>query len=83
MACLNHWIPRPSFQTRLYRLGGLFQTCPRQASARAYQTSKQRAQDLPLWAHSYHWYRPHSGIKQQTPVGRLNLNQNNLVRPRR
>ena len=26
MACLNHWIPRPSFQTRLYHLGGLFPT---------------------------------------------------------
>ena len=23
---LNHWIPRPSFQTRLYHLGRLFQT---------------------------------------------------------
>ena len=26
MSCLNHWIPRPSFQTRLYHLGRLFQT---------------------------------------------------------
>ena len=34
----------------------------------------------PLWTHSYHWHRPHSGIKQQTPIGHLNLNQNNLVR---
>ena len=50
------------------------------AYARAYQTSKQRAQDLPLWTHSYNWHRPHSGIKQQTPVGQLKLNQNNLVR---
>ena len=50
------------------------------AYARAYQTSKQRAQDLPLWTHSYNWHRPHSGIKQQTPVGHLNLNQNNLLR---
>ena len=50
------------------------------AYARAYQTSKQRAQDLPLWTHSYNWHRPHSGIKQQTPIGQLNLNQNNLLR---
>ena len=50
------------------------------AYARAYQTSKQRAQDLPLWTHSYNWHRPHSGIKQQTPIGHLNLNQNNLLR---
>ena len=50
------------------------------AYARAYQTSTQRAQDLPLWTHSYNWHRPHSGIKQQTPIGHLNLNQNNLLR---
>ena len=50
------------------------------AYARAYQTSKQRAQDLPLWTHSYNWHRPHSGIKQLTPVGQLKLNQNNLLR---
>ena len=40
----------------------------------------QRARDLPLCTHSYHWHRPHSGIKQQTPIGQLNLNQNNLLR---
>ena len=50
------------------------------AYARAYQTSTQRAKDLPLWTHRYNWHRPHSGIKQQTPVGHLNLNQNNLLR---
>ena len=55
-------------------------TCLQQAGARAYQTSTQRAKDLPLWPHSYHWHQPHSGIKQQTPVGHLNLNQNNLLR---
>ena len=54
--------------------------CLRQAGARAYLTSKQRARDLPLWTHSYHWHRPHSGMKQQTPIGQLNLKQNNLVR---
>ena len=26
MDCVKRWIPRPSFQTRLYRLGRLFQT---------------------------------------------------------
>ena len=30
----------------------------RQAGARTYQTSKQRAHDLPLWTHSYNWHRP-------------------------
>ena len=26
MTCVKHWIPRPSCQTRLYHLGGLFLT---------------------------------------------------------
>ena len=47
MDYVNHWIPRPSFQTRLYHpalagappeegnwnyFGGLFRACPQQAS---------------------------------------------------
>ena len=50
------------------------------AYARAYQISKQRAQDLPLRTHRYNWHRPHSGIKAQTPVSQLKLNQDNLLR---
>lgn len=50
------------------------------AYARAYQTSDQRAQDLPLWTHIYNWHRPHGGIKDQTPISRLGLNQDNLLR---
>ena len=36
--------------------------------ARAYQTSQQRAQDLPIGTHRYHRHRPHSGIINQTSV---------------
>ena len=43
------------------------------AYARTYQTSKQRALDLPLWTHCYNWHRPHSGIKAQIPISRLML----------
>ena len=50
------------------------------AYARAYQTSQQRAQDLPKWTHMYNWHRPHGGIKDQTPISRLNLNRDNLLR---
>ena len=34
------------------------------AYARAYNTSDQRAADLPLWTHLYNWHRPHGGIKK-------------------
>lgn len=49
------------------------------AYARAYQTSDQRADQLPRWLHMYNWHRPHGGIKDQTPISRVNLKRNNLL----
>lgn len=50
------------------------------AYARAYQTSDQRAEHLPQWTHMYNWHRPHGGIKDKTPISRLGLNPDNLLR---
>lgn len=50
------------------------------AYARAYRTSTQRAEYLPIWTHMYNWHRPHGGINDQTPISRLGLNQDNLLR---
>ncbi len=50
------------------------------AYARPYQTSDQHAKDLPLWLHLYNWHRPHGGIKDKTPISRLGLNRDNLLR---
>lgn len=50
------------------------------AYARAYETSDHRTDDLPLWTHMYNWHRPHGGIKDQTPISRLGLNRDNLLR---
>jgi transposase InsO family protein len=50
------------------------------AYARAYDTSDQRAQALPAWTHRYNWHRPHGGIKAQTPISRLGLSGDNLLR---
>lgn len=50
------------------------------AYARRYETSDQRAADLPLWTHLYNWHRPHGGIKDKTPISRLGLNPDNLLR---
>ena len=50
------------------------------AYARAYETSRQRAQELPHWLHHYNWHRPHAGIKGNTPVSRSGLEVNNLMR---
>lgn len=50
------------------------------AYARAYETSLHRAEELPRWLHRYNWHRPHGSLKAQTPISRLGLNRNNLLR---
>lgn len=50
------------------------------AYARAYQTSTQRAEYLPIWTHMYNWHRPHGGLKDKTPISRLGINKDNLLR---
>ncbi len=50
------------------------------AYARAYQTSDQRAADLPVWTHPYNWHRPHAALKSKPPISRLGLDRNNLLR---
>ena len=50
------------------------------AYARAYDTSGQRAQELSFWIHHYNWHRPHAGIKGKTPISRLALGEDNLLR---
>ena len=50
------------------------------AYAQAYPTSDHRTAELPIWLHRYNWHRPHGGIKSQTPISRLGLDQDNLLR---
>jgi transposase InsO family protein len=50
------------------------------AYAQAYPTSDRRAEELPIWLHRYNWHRPHGGIKSKTPISRLALAEDNLLR---
>ena len=50
------------------------------AYARAYDTSDQRAADLPVWTHLYNWHRPHSSLKSKPPISRIGWDRNNLLR---
>ena len=50
------------------------------AYAQPYPTSAHRTAHLPAWLHRYNWHRPHGGIKAQTPISRLGLSQDNLLR---
>jgi transposase InsO family protein len=57
------------------------QTCLREwAYARAYHHSRQRTGELPFWLHRYNWHRPHAGIGARTPISRLGLAEDNLLR---
>ena len=50
------------------------------AYARAYDTSLQRAAELPYWIHRYNWHRPHGSIGAVPPISTLGLTGNNLLR---
>jgi transposase InsO family protein len=50
------------------------------AYARAYDTSEERAAELPRWLHCYNWHRPHGSIGSRPPISRLGLIGNNLLR---
>jgi len=50
------------------------------AYARAYNTSDERAAELPLWLHRYNWHRPHGAIGAKPPISRLTQPVDNLLR---
>jgi transposase InsO family protein len=50
------------------------------AYARPYDHSDQRTTQLPRWLHDYNWHRPHGGIRAKTPISKLGLSDDNLLR---
>jgi len=50
------------------------------AYAQAYENSHQRKQHLPTWLHRYNWHRPHAGIDDRTPISRLGLTEDIVLR---
>jgi transposase InsO family protein len=50
------------------------------AYARAYDNSDQRSAELIEWLHRYNWHRPHGSLKANTPISRLGLSEDNLLR---
>lgn len=50
------------------------------AYASAFETSDERKAELPNWMHRYNWHRPHMGINKATPISRLGLTRNNLLK---
>jgi len=77
---LKHIRTRPYTPKTNGKAERFIQTALREwAYAPAYPSSDHRAADLP-WLHRYNWRRPHGGIKSQTPISRLGLDQDNLLR---
>jgi len=50
------------------------------AYACAYHNSDQRSAELFRWLHRYNWHRPHGSLKANTPISRLGLSEDNLLR---
>ena len=50
------------------------------AYAQAYTHSDRRTDELPRWLHRYNWHRPHGSLHAQTPISRLHLSEDNLLR---
>src|SRR6202042_3794388 len=50
------------------------------AYATAYETSEDRAAQLPGWLHRYNWHRPHASIGAKPPISRLGLTKDNVLR---
>lgn len=81
MLKIKHLRTRPYTPKTNGKAERLVQTALREwAYARAYQHSDQRAAELPYWVHRYNWHRPHGSLKGKTPISRLGLTQDNLLR---
>ena len=50
------------------------------AYAHAYHNSNQRSAELIPWLHRYNWHRPHGSLRANTPISRLGLSEDNLLR---
>ena len=78
---LRHIRTRPYTPKTNGKAERFIQTALREwAYARPYDHSDRRTEELPRWLHHYNWHRPHAGIQAKTPISRLALDENNLLR---
>lgn len=78
---LRHIRTRPYTPRTNGKAERFIQTALREwAYAKAYLDSEQRKADLPIWLHRYNWHRPHGSLNAKTPISRLGLSGDNLLR---
>lgn len=78
---MHHRFTRPYTPGTNGKAERFIQTALREwAYARAYQNSDQRSAELLEWLRRYNWHRPHGSLKANTPISRLGLSEDNLLR---
>ena len=78
---LRHIRTRPYTPQTNGKAERFIQTALREwAYAKAYTHSDGRTAELPIWLHRYNWHRPHGSLKANTPISRLGLSEDNLLR---
>ena len=78
---LKHIRTRPYTPKTNGKAERFIQTALREwAYARPYATSNERAHQLQPWTHAYNWHRPHGSLKANTPISRLGLSEDNLLK---
>jgi transposase InsO family protein len=78
---LKHIFTKPYTPKTNGKAERFIQTALREwAYAKLYPNSARRALDLPAWLHRYNWHRPHGGLKSKTPISRIPLDPDNLLR---
>lgn len=78
---LKHIRTRPYTPKTNGKAERFIQTALREwAYAQAYTHSDGRTAELPRWLHRYNWHRPHGSLNAMTPISRLGLTKNNLLR---
>jgi transposase InsO family protein len=78
---LRHIRTRPYTPRTNGKAERFIQTALREwAYAKAYTHSDGRTAELPIWLHRYNWHRPHGSLKAKTPISRLGLSEDNLLR---
>jgi len=79
--CLRHIRTKPYTPKTNGKAERFIQTALREwVYAKAYTHSDRRTEELPSWLHRYNWHRPHGSLKAKTPISKLGLTEDNLLR---
>lgn len=78
---IKHLYTRPYTPQTNGKAERFIQTALREwAYAMSYETSAQRRAALGAWLHHYNWHRPHTALEGRSPIARLRLRPNNLLK---